>query len=216
MVEGMDFLECWKWLCAKYGKEGEAWDLMRWVVGGLWRIWKCRNSLVFEKVAVEPFVAIQLLKQQWKEMKVCEEAQTGIGGVGWVARDFVGIFKDVGGVGKIPCVSSIMAEAEVMRVALLACVEKGLESIQLETDSQVLVDMIHGWLQPEAVLDGILWDISLLKQQFDVIEFLYAPRAYNEATHLVVSYVTRVGGSHSWDGFEPKWLFNTLASDVNF
>ncbi|KAB2626693.1 hypothetical protein D8674_020311 [Pyrus ussuriensis x Pyrus communis] len=195
--------------------DGNVWVSLVWQIIGI--------HLVFEKVAVEPFVAIQLLKQQWKEMKVCEEAQVLLlprgqqmsrkGLQGWIkppfgtfkinydgAWDFVGIFKDVGGVGKIPCVSSIMAEAEVMR---------------LETDYQVLVDMIHGWLQPEAVLDGILWDISLLKQQFDVIEFLYAPRAYNEAAHLVVSYVTRVGGSHSWDGFEPKWLFNTLASDVN-
>ncbi|XP_050156362.1 uncharacterized protein LOC126630322 [Malus sylvestris] len=74
MVVGVDFLECRKWLFAKYGKDGEACDLMRWVVGGLWRIWKCRNSLVFEKVEVKPLVAIQLLKQQWEELKVCEEA----------------------------------------------------------------------------------------------------------------------------------------------
>lgn len=44
MVVGEDFLECWNWLCAKYGKDGEPSDLMRWVVCGLWRIWKCRNS----------------------------------------------------------------------------------------------------------------------------------------------------------------------------
>ncbi|KAB2606773.1 hypothetical protein D8674_006490 [Pyrus ussuriensis x Pyrus communis] len=92
-----------------------------------------------------------------------------------------------------------------MRVALVACVERGFTSIQLETDSQVLVDMIHDRIQPEAVLDGILWDISILKQQFEAIEFLYAPRACNEAAHMVTSY----------DGFEPKWLFNTLVSDVN-
>ncbi|RXH95321.1 hypothetical protein DVH24_025005 [Malus domestica] len=75
--------------------------------------------------------------------------------------------------------------------------------------------MIHGHVQLEAVLDGILWDIHLLQQQFDAIKFLYTPRACNEATHLVASYVTRVGGSHTWDGFEPEWLFNTLAFDVN-
>ena len=142
-------------------------------------------------------------------------SRTSIGGVGWVARDFAGIFNGAGGIGKFPCVSSIMAEAEAMRVALEACVEKGFPFVQLETDSQVLVDMLHGHTQPEAVLDGILWDISVLKQQFQTIEFLYAPRACNKAAHLVASYVARMGGSHSWDGFEPEWLFNTLTSDVN-
>ncbi|KAB2617524.1 hypothetical protein D8674_013393 [Pyrus ussuriensis x Pyrus communis] len=118
----------------KYGKEGGACDLMRWVVVSLWRIWKCCHSLVFEKVAVEPLLAIQLLKQQWEELVICDEAQVqqsprgqqvrrkgshgwikppfgtlkincdgawcsqmGIGGVRWVARDFVDIFNGVGG-----------------------------------------------------------------------------------------------------------------------
>ncbi|XP_050121468.1 uncharacterized protein LOC126599180 [Malus sylvestris] len=222
------------------------------MVGGLWRLWKCRNSLVFEKVAVDPLTAIHLLKQQWEEWVISDEAQvqplsrgqlvrapaphqwikppfgtlkvncdgawcsrTGIGGVGWVARDFVGIFNGAGGIGNMQCVSSIMAEAEALRVALVACVAKGFTFIQLETDSQVLVDMIHGRIQPEVILDGILWDISILKQQFVAIEFLYTPRACNKAAHMVASYAVRMRGSHSWDGLELEWLFNTLASDVN-
>ncbi|XP_070669082.1 uncharacterized protein [Malus domestica] len=199
MVVGEDFLECWKWLCVKYGEEMKASDFMRWVVAGLWRIWKCHNILVFQNIEAEPLAAIHLLKQQWEEMVVSdgEPGQQLPCGVGWVARDFVGIFKGVGGVGNIPCVSSIMAEVEAMRVAMLACVERGFQYIQLEIDSQVLVDMIHGRLQPKGVLDGILWDITLIKQQLEVVEFLYAPRAHNVVVHLVASYVTRMGGSHS-------------------
>lgn len=138
-----------------------------------------------------------------------------MGGFGWVARDFVGIFKGAGGVGRILCVSSIMAEAEALRLALVACVERGFESVQVETDSHVLVDMIHGSLQWEAILDGILWDINLLKQHLCVVEFLYAPRACNEVAHLVGSYVTHVRVVHSWDDFELKWLSNILTSNVN-
>ncbi|KAB2631772.1 hypothetical protein D8674_009291 [Pyrus ussuriensis x Pyrus communis] len=70
------------------------------------------------------------------------DAPTGISGVGWVARDFVGIFNGAG--------------AKAMRATLVACVEKGFTSIQLETDSQVLIDMIHGCIQPEAVLDVVV------------------------------------------------------------
>ncbi|KAB2599976.1 ribonuclease H protein [Pyrus ussuriensis x Pyrus communis] len=79
MVVGEDFLECWKWLCTKYGEEMEASDN-----GGYGN--------------VKPLVAIHLLKQQWEEMvwikphfgtlKInCDGAwcsRTGIGGVGWV------------------------------------------------------------------------------------------------------------------------------------
>lgn len=46
-------------------------------------------------------------------------------------------------------------------------------------------------------LDGILWDIALLKQQLCDVDFLYAPRAYNKTTHLVTSFVTREGGVHA-------------------
>ncbi|XP_070668848.1 uncharacterized protein [Malus domestica] len=159
------------------------------------------------------------VKPPFSTIKVnCDGAwcsRTGVGGFGWVARDFAGIFKGGGGVGKILCVSSIMAEVEVMRLALLACVEKGFGVVQFETDSKVFVDMIHESLQPEAVMDGILWDINHIKQQLCSVEFLFTPRACNEATHLVASYVTCVGGGHFWNAFELEWLFNSLAFDVN-
>lgn len=54
-------MACWKWLCKKYGDEEESMELMRWVVCGLWRIWKCRNSVVFEKADVNPGAVVQLL-----------------------------------------------------------------------------------------------------------------------------------------------------------
>ncbi|KAB2623190.1 polygalacturonase [Pyrus ussuriensis x Pyrus communis] len=103
------------------------------------------------------------LKPHFGTIKVnCDVAwcsRTGMGGFGWVARDFAGILKG-------------------LDVWAISC---GFESVQLEIDSQFL--------------DGILWDIALLKQQLCAVDFLYAPRAYNnEATHLVTSFVTREGG----------------------
>ncbi|XP_068304455.1 uncharacterized protein [Pyrus communis] len=89
----------------------------------------------------------------------CEGAwcsSTGVGGFGWMVRDFAGIFQGAGGVGNVRCVSSVMGEAEAPRAALVACVERGFGVVQVETDSKVLVDMINGILQLEAVIDGIL------------------------------------------------------------
>ncbi|KAM2634685.1 hypothetical protein EV1_025134 [Malus domestica] len=69
LVEGDDFLECWKWLWKKYSDEVEADKLMRWVVCGLWRLWKCRNTVVFEKSIMEPRSALESLFRQWSEFE---------------------------------------------------------------------------------------------------------------------------------------------------
>ncbi|KAB2600033.1 ribonuclease H protein [Pyrus ussuriensis x Pyrus communis] len=108
-----------------------------------------------------------------------------------------------------------MAEVEAMRSALLAGVEKGFRVVQLETNSKVLVDMLNEVLQLKAVMEGIIWDIHHIKHQLSSIEFLFTPHACNGAAHQVTSYVMRVGGFHMCDCFEPEWLFNSLASDVN-
>nr|XP_028954040.1 uncharacterized protein LOC114822964 [Malus domestica] len=215
--------------CEEETQLEEACTFMRWVVYGLWRISKCRNSVVFEKVVVEPNVALQLLRHQWKEIvksdkdlffdnssgcigdgtiangwlkppfgtiKInCDSAwcnRTSVGGYGWVARDFAGIFKGAGGVGKVFCVSNFMAEAEALWMAVMATVDRGFTVVHVETDSKVLVDMVHGKLQLDATMEAILWDINLIKQQLCSIEVSYTPRAYNKAAHLVVSYVTRM------------------------
>ncbi|XP_068329654.1 uncharacterized protein [Pyrus communis] len=160
MVEGGDFLECWKWLCRKYDDIKDAGKLKRWIVCGLWRIWKCGDSVIFEKLALEPRVALALLHQQWRKIEKCGGdkvmqpcfqvqgrgeigggwtkppfqtiklncggawcKQTGQGGFGWVARL---VFKEAGGAGNILCESSLMADVEAMRAALLACWRKAL------------------------------------------------------------------------------------------
>ncbi|KAB2624706.1 hypothetical protein D8674_016366 [Pyrus ussuriensis x Pyrus communis] len=115
---------------------------MRWVVCGLWRILKCCTSMVFEKIEVEPAVVMQLLQQQWEEIAGCDgevvqqptcgQQGRGESPEGWVKPPF-GTIKvncdgawcnhtgvgGVGGVGKVLYVSSIMVEAEAMRLALL-------------------------------------------------------------------------------------------------
>lgn len=119
------------------------------------------------------------LKPHFGTFKVnCDGAwscSTGMGGFGWVVRDSAGIFHGAGGVGNVRCVSSLMAEAKALRAALVACVRRGFRVVQVETYSKVLVDIIYGGLQPEVVMDGILWDIKHIKQQFYSIQFLYTP-----------------------------------------
>ncbi|XP_070662429.1 uncharacterized protein [Malus domestica] len=172
-MEGGDFLEYWKSLCNKFGDLQDAGHFIRWVSCGLWRIWKCRNSVVFEGILIPPCAALELLSQQVREIADsggktvnCDGAwcnQTSVGGCGWVVRDFAGIFQAGGGMGNLLCGSSLMAEAEAVIMAMLACVELGVEIVQVETDSKVLVDMIKGDLLTDAALEGILWDIKALR-----------------------------------------------------
>lgn len=78
-------------------------------------------------------------------------------GFGWVARDCEG--KGAGVVGNILCISNLMAEAEAIQASLRACVEKGFEVMQLEIDSNNLVDMINEIMQANVNIEGILLDI---------------------------------------------------------
>lgn len=128
-------------------------------------------------------------------------------GFGWVARDFAEIFKAAGGVGNVLCQSSLVADAdaEAMREALLAYVEKGYEVVQVEFDSKILMDILNGVLQNEAIIEGLLWDIQQLKQQLRSVEFLFTPRACNGTAHQVASFVEEMG-KKTWERYSACWF----------
>ncbi|KAM2075386.1 hypothetical protein ACFX1T_038282 [Malus domestica] len=43
---------------------------LRWVVCGLWRIWKCGNRVVFDKIVVDPREAVELFRQHWSDIEL--------------------------------------------------------------------------------------------------------------------------------------------------
>ncbi|RXH72059.1 hypothetical protein DVH24_025560 [Malus domestica] len=108
-----------------------------------------------------------------------------------------------------------MVEAEAIQAAVLTCIDKGFESVQIESDSKCLVDMLNGKTQLDVVIEGILFYVQWLKQQLRSIEVIFAHPVCNKTAHPVASFVTREWGFHNWDGLEPESLFNILASDVN-
>ncbi|XP_050133120.1 uncharacterized protein LOC126609172 [Malus sylvestris] len=112
------------------------------------------------------------VKPHFRTIKVnCDGAwckRTNRGGIGWVARDFAGIFQCAG----------------------------GFERVQLEIDSKVLVKMLNGVLVSEASMEGILWDILHLRQQVCSVEFLFSPHACNEVAHHVASFAMRMEGNN--------------------
>lgn len=100
-------------------------------------------------------------------------------------------FKGTGGFGNFPCESSLMAEAEAVRAALLVCLEKGFLEVHVESDSTYFVGMING-----ASLEGLFFVIQSWQKQLKLIEILFTPRVCNKAAHLGTSFVSREGDLH--------------------
>ncbi|KAB2599760.1 hypothetical protein D8674_010031 [Pyrus ussuriensis x Pyrus communis] len=59
------------------------------------------------------------------------DAPSRRGGFGWVARDFASIFQGASGGGDLLYESNLMAETKVIRVAVMACIDKGFEAVRL-------------------------------------------------------------------------------------
>ncbi|KAL6283828.1 hypothetical protein ACE6H2_014757 [Prunus campanulata] len=125
---------------------------------------------------------------------------TGIGGIGWVIRDFVGWMMQAGGQGDMRYGSAFVAEVDAIRAVLSACQQGGFARVMVESDSLIAIQMVNR----ERLVDA----------EVDKVIFIHAPRSCNNAAHEVASFVRRIGGTHLWDFVPPEWLFNTLAIDA--
>lgn len=68
-VEGGDFASCWDFLRGKYADCDKPGELMQVLAYGLWRIWKSRNSMVFQGTVITPREAADLLTWQVGEFR---------------------------------------------------------------------------------------------------------------------------------------------------
>uniref|UniRef100_A0ACD5U881 Uncharacterized protein n=1 Tax=Avena sativa TaxID=4498 RepID=A0ACD5U881_AVESA len=115
------------------------------------------------------------------------------GGWGFVARDFDGSVRGAGA-GKIRFTASpIYTEAVACVEALQAAAEWGMEKIQIETDSKILVEALSNNkhdLSPEGV---IFRDIRFfIRLNFISVEISFAPRICNKLAHELAA----LGSSH--------------------
>ncbi|KAI5321886.1 PREDICTED: LOC110744812 [Prunus dulcis] len=54
VVEGNNFAACWTLLKRKYAGYEKSEDLLQLLAYGFWRIWKCRNPMVFQGLQIHP------------------------------------------------------------------------------------------------------------------------------------------------------------------
>ncbi|XP_068339196.1 uncharacterized protein [Pyrus communis] len=75
-----DFLEGWQRIVKHLEKEEDAELILQQMVFGLWRIWKCRNEVVFQGVWILPHVAVELWQRHVEEFRDAMIDTMGEGG----------------------------------------------------------------------------------------------------------------------------------------
>lgn len=75
--------------------------------------------------------------------------------------------------------------------------------------------MLQGVIPVDVKIEGIIFYIKTLSQQFGSVSFAFILRKCNEAAPLVAAFVSRVRGTHFWDLVWPEWLFDVLTKHVN-
>ncbi|CAL2239591.1 unnamed protein product [Prunus armeniaca] len=71
---GEEFSECWDNLLQKYEKHRNSQEILQVVVFGLWRLWKTRNSAVFEGSVMDPTTMVGCLHAQVQEYRAARVA----------------------------------------------------------------------------------------------------------------------------------------------
>ncbi|KAM1852989.1 hypothetical protein ACFX14_009013 [Malus domestica] len=141
--------------------------------------------------------------------------KTRKGGYGWVVRDFAGLLQTASGEGGLFFNTEAMAEAAAIRVALLVCIELECEEVEVESDSQVIIQMLNGEYVINATLECFIHAIGLLVSQLGRVKFVFFKWNGSAAAHAVASYVASHRGAFRWNAFGPEFLFNILTKDIN-
>ncbi|CAB4306970.1 unnamed protein product [Prunus armeniaca] len=71
---GEEFSKCWDNLLQKYEKHQNSQEILQVVVFGLWRLWKTRNSAVFEGSVMDPTTMVGCLHAQVQEYRAARMA----------------------------------------------------------------------------------------------------------------------------------------------
>ena len=88
--------------------------------------------------------------------------------------------------------------------------------IQVETDSQLLVQAINGRNQDLAVTGSLFREIKFLANlNFSTFEIKYCPRACNKVAHVLANYGVKLDQNNyvSWFQEAPYFVNILLASD---
>ncbi|RXH70104.1 hypothetical protein DVH24_007360 [Malus domestica] len=100
-----------------------------------------------------------------------------------------------------------MMEAEAIREGMGACVGKGYQKVNVETNAANLVKMLQEEIDAAATIEGILVDVKQLAKQLESIEFTNASQHCNRTAYLVfICLYLRIKIPYKWYAF-PRMAF---------
>ena len=103
-------------------------------------------------------------------------------GLGWVVviREQKTLFKL--GISFTP--SALVAEALAMKEAMMTCCRLGVKDVRFDSDSRLLINAING-KDPLLEIYGVVEDIHILSNAFDVVSFAWLSRERNGEADLL-------------------------------
>lgn len=111
------------------------------------------------------------------------------------------------------CASSTVAEALAVRQGILLGSQLGLGSVILESDAQLIVDMINGRIAVSHEVEVIIHDIQVMRGNFQCCIFSFVRRTGNNVAHVLASKSLSGLGHSRWTESPPSWLLDPLSRD---
>jgi ribonuclease HI len=138
------------------------------------------------------------------------------GGWGFIIRNSDGHSMGAGA-GHIPyAYDALQTEAVACLASLQNAQMWGMMKVQVETDSQLLVQAIKGRNQDMAVNGSLFREINFFASlNFSMFEIKYCPRSCNKVADALANYGAKLGQSNAviWPEDTPEFVNVLLASD---
>ncbi|KAF7830887.1 ribonuclease H [Senna tora] len=129
--------------------------------------------------------------------------QDGVGAVGGVFRDHEGLC--VGAFsGKVPSMGDVtLMEALGMRKGIEVARDGGITHIIVESDSKLVVDMLHSPCTHESRLSAVCKSIIELCKQFSDCDIRWVPRVCNSSAHRMARLALNFNDDKVWPDSAP-------------
>lgn len=137
------------------------------------------------------------------------------GGVGLVARDYLGQVKWVTAIPISNTHSAEAVEALGFRWAVTLAKEKGGERFSFEGDAQSIIQMLKGEKAISSSLAVIIRDIIRLSTSFCDFSFSFTPRDSNRVAHVVAKHALSIEQPTTWEGTCPDWVRREALFDIS-
>ncbi|XP_058211492.1 uncharacterized protein LOC131323663 [Rhododendron vialii] len=130
------------------------------------------------------------------------------------AVEYLQEFLSANSLGPAPwCASSLVAEALAIRQGILLGSQLSLGSVILESDAQLLMNMLNGQAAVSQEVEVVTHDVQVLSNNFHCCSFSFVRRTVNNVAHVLADEGFCGLGYSCWTESPPLWLLDPLSRD---